>query len=65
MVGWDYRGWQAVWPRSQRHEKAASRARLCEFGEECLHALARDALGSNANCVTNPRSVTEADAKAI
>lgn len=43
----------------------ASRARLCDIGEECLHALARDALGSNANCVTNPRSVTEADAKAI
>jgi alcohol dehydrogenase class IV len=34
-------------------------------GEEHLDALARDALGRNSNCVTNPRPVTEADAKAI
>ena len=34
-------------------------------GEEHLDALARDALGRNSNCVTNPRPVTEADAKEI
>jgi len=34
-------------------------------GEEHLDALVRDALGRNTNCVTNPRAVTEADAKAI
>jgi alcohol dehydrogenase class IV len=34
-------------------------------GEEHLDALARDALGRNTNCVTNPRPVTEADAKMI
>ena len=34
-------------------------------GEEHLDALARDALGRNTNCVTNPRPVTEADAKEI
>jgi alcohol dehydrogenase class IV len=40
---------------------------LASFGvrEEHLDALARDALGPNTNCVTNPRNVTEADAKAI
>jgi alcohol dehydrogenase class IV len=35
------------------------------IGEEHLDALARDALGRNTNCVTNPRPVTEADAKEI
>jgi alcohol dehydrogenase class IV len=34
-------------------------------GGEHLDALARDALGRNTNCVTNPRVVTEEDAKAI
>ena len=34
-------------------------------GEEHLDALARDALGRNTNCVTNPRPVTEAHAKEI
>lgn len=40
---------------------------LASFGvvEEHLDALARDALGRNSNCVTNPRPVTEADAKEI
>jgi alcohol dehydrogenase class IV len=40
---------------------------LASFGvvEDHLAALARDALGRNTNCVTNPRPVTEADAKAI
>ena len=33
--------------------------------KEHLDALARDALGRNSNCVTNPRPVTEADAKEI
>jgi alcohol dehydrogenase class IV len=33
--------------------------------EEHLDALARDALGRNSNCVTNPRSVSAADAKEI
>jgi alcohol dehydrogenase class IV len=35
------------------------------IGEEHLDALAHDALGRNSNCVTNPRLVTEADAKDI
>ena len=35
------------------------------IGEEHLDALARDALGRNSNCVTNPRTVAEEDAKAI
>jgi len=34
-------------------------------GEQHLDALARDALGRNTNCVTNPRTVTESDARAI
>jgi alcohol dehydrogenase class IV len=34
-------------------------------GEAHLDALARDALGRNSNCVTNPQPVTEADAKEI
>jgi alcohol dehydrogenase class IV len=34
-------------------------------GEAHLDALARDALGRNSNCVTNPRLVTEEDAKGI
>jgi alcohol dehydrogenase class IV len=40
---------------------------LASFGvtEGHLADLARDALGRNTNCVTNPRPVTEADAKAI
>jgi alcohol dehydrogenase class IV len=40
---------------------------LRSFGvrEEHFDALARDALGRNSNCVTNPRPVTEEDAKAI
>jgi alcohol dehydrogenase class IV len=40
---------------------------LKSFGvrEEHLDALARDALGRNTNCVTNPRGVTEADAREI
>jgi alcohol dehydrogenase class IV len=40
---------------------------LASFGvrEEHLDALARDALGRNSNCVTNPRPVTEAEAKEI
>jgi alcohol dehydrogenase len=40
---------------------------LRSFGvrEDHLNALARDALGPNTNCVTNPRDVTEADARAI
>jgi alcohol dehydrogenase class IV len=40
---------------------------LKAFGvrEEHLSALARDALGRNTNCVTNPRAVTEEDATSI
>jgi alcohol dehydrogenase class IV len=40
---------------------------LKSFGvrEEHLDALARDALGRNTNCVTNPRVVAETDAKEI
>ena len=34
-------------------------------GEQHLAALARDALGRNTNCVTNPRHVTQADAQRI
>jgi len=41
--------------------------RLASFGvgEQHLEALARDALGRNSNCVTNPRRVTAAKAKEI
>jgi alcohol dehydrogenase class IV len=40
---------------------------LRSFGvrEEHVDALASDALGPNTNCVTNPRKVTEADAREI
>jgi alcohol dehydrogenase class IV len=40
---------------------------LASFGvaERHLAALARDALGRNTNCVTNPRPVAQADARAI
>jgi alcohol dehydrogenase class IV len=40
---------------------------LKSFGvrEEHLAALSRDALGRNSNCVTNPRKVSEEDARAI
>jgi alcohol dehydrogenase class IV len=40
---------------------------LKSFGvrEEHFDALARDALGRNTNCVTNPRAVTVEDARVI
>jgi alcohol dehydrogenase class IV len=48
-----------------RREMKVPVLRSFGVGEEHLAALARDALGRNSNCVTNPRQVTEVDAMAI